>query len=218
MALNFGAFSDIGSGVQSLFSAKGSRQNAASLDEAARLTEINARISKASTGIQLAATQRDIYRVLGGQRADIAGAGFSMSGTALDLAADSAAQGAIARGLVTTQGAIEEQGFRIQAQNLRAEAQAARSAAKSSSFGGFLSIATGVLGLFSDKRQKENIKKIGVGKRGLPVFTYTYKADPEKTEWVGYMAQDVEKVEPSMVIDMGVKFIDSEYAPQRTGA
>ena len=64
-----------------------------------------------------------------------------------------------------------------------------------------------VLGHDSDKTQPEMGSVFGAGDK-LPVYTYTYKADPAKTPQIGPMAQDVEKIDPKAVktID-GTKYI-----------
>lgn len=212
--MDFGGFSYIGTGIQDLFGAAGSKQDAASLDKAAGMEDVNAKLAGASKDIQHAAAARDIYKVIGGQASDIAGSGFQMSGSALDLARSSAQQGAITQALIENQGQIDIQGHLIAATNLRAQAASARSAANASMFGGIMNIGLGILSLFSDKRLKENIRLVGKGKNGNNVYAYNYKADPG-TEYVGYIAQEVEVAEPGMIFDLGLKLIDSEYAPQK---
>lgn len=215
MALDFGGFSYIGGGIQDLFSASGSAASAGDLRKAASMEDTNAKISAASTEIQHAAATRDIYKVMGGQASDVASAGFTMGGTAMDLARSSAQQGAIAQALIENQGQIDVRSHIIAATNLRSQASAMDRQSQASMFGGIMNIGLGVLSLFmSDERLKENVKFVGLGKRGLRMYEYNYKADPG-TKYVGYMAQEVEKVEPDMVIDMGLKMVDSEFAPQK---
>lgn len=55
--------------------------------------------------------------------------------------------------------------------------------------------------MFSDKRLKTDIKKVGKTNEGLPVYTYKYKGD-DVTQ-MGVMAQDVEKKTPSAVRTVG---------------
>ena len=55
--------------------------------------------------------------------------------------------------------------------------------------------------MFSDKRLKTDIKKVGKTNEGLPVYTYKYKGDD--TTQMGVMAQDVEKKTPSAVRTLG---------------
>jgi hypothetical protein len=81
-------------------------------------------------------------------------------------------------------------------------------------FGAIGGIGKGVA--LSDERAKENINRIGTvfaagrdGEKPLPVYEYSYKADPMQQRRVGPMAQDVEKIEPRAVKQKrGVKFID----------
>lgn len=212
-----GAFSDIGSGIGDLFAASGDRGDAAALDKAAAMEDTNVQLEKASTDIQKSAAQRDIYKTIGAQREDIAASGFQMSGSGIDLARDSASQGAITQALIADQGAINEQNFAVEAQSYRSQATAARNAASASTFGGIMGIASGVLSLFSDERLKVDLRP--VGKRGaLTLYSYRYRDDPTKTEWVGFVAQEVEQIDPTQVIDMGLKMIGSEYAPVKANA
>lgn len=55
--------------------------------------------------------------------------------------------------------------------------------------------------IFSDKRLKEDIKKVGETDDGLGVYTYKYKGNP--TTHMGVMAQELEKVKPSAVHNVG---------------
>jgi hypothetical protein len=57
----------------------------------------------------------------------------------------------------------------------------------------------GLLGLFSDRRLKENIKKVGKLDNGLDVYSYNYIWD--KTPQIGLMADEVKKVNPEAVIN-----------------
>jgi len=61
-----------------------------------------------------------------------------------------------------------------------------------------------IMGL-SDRRDKTDIKKLGVDPNtGLPMYAYRYKGDPKGyPKIVGPMAQDVEKVYPDMVSEVG---------------
>lgn len=55
--------------------------------------------------------------------------------------------------------------------------------------------------LFSDRRLKEDIKRVGETDEGLGIFTYRYKGHP--TTHMGVMAQDVQKVKPDAVKKVG---------------
>jgi hypothetical protein len=61
--------------------------------------------------------------------------------------------------------------------------------------------------LLSDKRAKENIRKVGKTDDGLTVYTYNYKGDP-KTH-MGVMAQEAKKEQPGAVREIdGVLGVD----------
>jgi hypothetical protein len=55
------------------------------------------------------------------------------------------------------------------------------------------------LGMFSDRRLKENIKPVGKLDNGLTVYSYNYKFDPTPT--IGVMADEVEMVNPAAVFE-----------------
>lgn len=55
--------------------------------------------------------------------------------------------------------------------------------------------------MFSDRRLKTNISKVGETNKGLPIYTYKYKGDD--TTQMGVMAQDVEKKTPKAVKEVG---------------
>lgn len=67
-------------------------------------------------------------------------------------------------------------------------------------FGLGSSLIGGLFGL-SDRRLKENIKRVGVLDNGLPVYLYTFKGDDEPR--LGVMADEVEAVMPDAVADVG---------------
>ena len=94
----------------------------------------------------------------------------------------------------------------MQQRSLQQQASAANasaSASKQSALMGMLgSAASAAIPLmFSDKRLKTDIKKVGKTNEGLPVYTYKYKGDD--TTQMGVMAQDVEKKTPSAVRTLG---------------
>jgi hypothetical protein len=67
-------------------------------------------------------------------------------------------------------------------------------------------------GTFSDRRIKQNISKVGVLDNGLPVYSFQYIwGGPQQ---IGLMAQDVEKVNPSAVVenDAGIKMVNYSEA------
>lgn len=95
-------------------------------------------------------------------------------------------------------GAAQRQN-QVAAQGAQAQANAAR-------FGGLMgglgSIgAAAVPFMFSDKRLKNDIKKVGKTNSGLPIYTYKYKGN-DKVQ-MGVMAQEVEKKKPKAVKEFG---------------
>lgn len=136
MAFGKDTFSLAGGAVDSLFSglalqtkAKGSRIEAENYDLSANLSLENERYTRHSTEIKQLQTDRDIYRSQGETRADIAGSGLSMSGSALDILKDSASQGALTKAVMGEQGYLEEASYQQQADSFKLMASASRMAA-----------------------------------------------------------------------------------------
>jgi len=64
-----------------------------------------------------------------------------------------------------------------------------------------------LLGLLSDQRMKENIKRVGQTDDGLPIYTYKYKG--RDGVHMGVMAQELEKVNPDAVHEHhGLKYVN----------
>lgn len=81
----------------------------------------------------------------------------------------------------------------------------------------FGTIASGIGSLLrympSDKQLKEDIKQVGALFDGTPVYGYRYKGAP--AYHIGLMAQDVEKITPSAVIEInGYKAVDYRAATE----
>lgn len=129
------SFSDIGGAVSDLFSSAGDSLSAGSYRQAAAISGNNAKLEEQSTAIKEAAIQRQNYKVLGGQQNDVASAGFSASGSALDLMRDSIQQGAMTKAVAGLQGQINENGFLSQQIAELGEAQTADTAAQGDIFG-----------------------------------------------------------------------------------
>ena len=88
----------------------------------------------------------------------------------------------------------------LAAASANAQAKAAQQAAIMGLIGdGAKAAATA--GMMSDRRLKTDIKKVGKTDSGLPVYTYKYKGD--NVVHMGVMAQDVEKVTPEAVEEIG---------------
>lgn len=80
--------------------------------------------------------------------------------------------------------------------------------------GGLFGLASKGIGMlpFSDRRVKENIKRVGMLDNGLPVYSYNYLWD--KTPIIGLMADEVEKLHPDAVVedDTGIKHVRYDIA------
>src|SRR5215203_4732176 len=138
MAFGTGTINSVGGAVQDLFGAdahrskaQGLRIEAGNYDRSSGYAEQNAQFTETSTAIKQSQMDRDIFKTLGGQAADVAGAGFSASGSALDIMRDSASQGALMKAVGAAQGLITEEGYQVQAKNYTAMGKAARMAADS---------------------------------------------------------------------------------------
>lgn len=139
MAFGLETFSSAGGAVGDLFAAgamrtraQGQRLEAEQYDLAAGLAEQNKQFSITSTAIKQTQEQRSIQSTIGGQKADIASAGFEESGSALDLLRDSASQGALTKAVLSQQGLIEEATYDEQAKAYSLMAQASRLSADAS--------------------------------------------------------------------------------------
>ncbi len=55
---------------------------------------------------------------------------------------------------------------------------------------------------FSDRRLKDDIKRVGKLDNGLKVYSYRYKDDPEEMRRIGLMADEVEDVDPGAVLTL----------------
>jgi hypothetical protein len=85
----------------------------------------------------------------------------------------------------------------------------AKQQASSAGMGSLLQFGGGLLGMLSDERAKEDIAPIGETYDGQQIYSYSYKADPEHNTHIGLMAQEVEKVHPEAVNEVGgVKFVN----------
>jgi len=130
-----GAVSDIFGGMATASSlrikARGNLAEAENYDLAKTLAEQNAHFTETSTALKTYQSERQLYKALGTTTADVAGAGFSLSGSALDLLRDSAAEGALTKATLAEQGAITEAGYEEQAKSFEIMSRAARDAADS---------------------------------------------------------------------------------------
>lgn len=84
----------------------------------------------------------------------------------------------------------------IGASNANYQAQLQASQAK---MGGLFGLASAGIGLFSDRRLKTDIRRVGKLDNGLAVYSYRYKGD--NVPQIGLMADEVETIHPEAVID-----------------
>lgn len=136
MAFGSSTFTDAAGAVSDLFAAEGHRAKATgdrleadNYDLAATYALQNEKFTETSTAIKQSQFERSIYQTIGGEKADIAGAGLAASGSALDLLSDSASQGALTKAVAGQQGLITEAGYTEQAQSYTTMSKAARLAA-----------------------------------------------------------------------------------------
>jgi hypothetical protein len=150
-----GAANSIGGAVSDLFAAEGHRYKAKgdlfeaeNYDRAAALATQNEKFTEQSTAIKQSQLDRENYKMLGGQQADIAGAGFAASGSAIDLMRDSASQGALQKAVGAEQGLITEAGYTEQAESYTTMSKAARMAADAENNAAFgADITAGIKGV-----------------------------------------------------------------------
>jgi hypothetical protein len=119
------AASDLFAGLGEQTKAKGDYAEAANYNLAADYANQEAAYVKQSTAIQQYQQQRELTKSLGGTTAEVAGAGFATTGSAIDLLRDSASQGALAKAVLGEQGLITEQGYKEQASSFESLANAA---------------------------------------------------------------------------------------------
>lgn len=100
-----------------------------------------------------------------------------------------------AAGMYGNMGTTATNAFNAQANYKNAQDKLA---AESDPTGEILGMAA--RGMMSDRRVKDNIRRVGTLDNGLPVYTFTYKDDPRGTTVMGVMADEVEKVVPEAVI------------------
>lgn len=84
---------------------------------------------------------------------------------------------------------------------------------------GLLTGAAGVAGAVakSDARLKENIKPVGKLHDGQTVHQYNWKDDPNDTPQIGLLAQEVQKVRPDAVHEIGgIKHVDYAKATEKS--
>jgi soluble lytic murein transglycosylase-like protein len=109
---------------------------------------------------------------------------------------------------------MQEQGYPFQVAQFLANI-----ATSTGALSGSTTTTTQPAQIFSDRRLKHDIKKIGEADNGLPIYTFKYKGDEHHQTHVGFMADEVEKKNPDAVgLDpSGYKTVDYEKAAQSMG-
>lgn len=157
-----GAIGMFGGAVGDLFTAqadraiaKGDWDAAQQYNYAGTIAEANKQLTELSTQIQETQLQRKIDKTIGAEQSAVGGANLGPGGTAGDLLRESMQQGSLAKQLVSTQGAINENAFESQAaayRAMRASSQAASNAADKAAQGAEIGAAfkfgSGIMGLF----------------------------------------------------------------------
>lgn len=71
---------------------------------------------------------------------------------------------------------------------------------------------------FSDRRLKEDIKRIGKTDDGMPIYSFKYRGDDAEQTHIGFMADEVEKVKPEAVglHPSGYKTVDYAKATENS--
>ncbi len=152
MAFGSATFTNLSGAVGDLFAAQGhkikaegNRVEAENYDLASQFSLQNVEFTKTSTAIKTSQLERENIKMLGGISADVAGAGFAASGSALDILRESAAQGALTKSVGEFQGLITEAGYEQQAKSYQNMAKAARMAAEAEDTAATGSQITGAL-------------------------------------------------------------------------
>jgi hypothetical protein len=140
-----GAASDLFSGFGDKAKAQGDFAEAKNYGLASDLATQNEKFTETSTAIKQAQIDRENTKMIGGQEADVAGAGFAESGSALDLLRESASQGALTHAVAAQQGLITEAGYTEQAQSYQTMRQAAIDAGNAANQAGDFATVSGII-------------------------------------------------------------------------
>lgn len=69
---------------------------------------------------------------------------------------------------------------------------------------------------WSDRRLKENVRKVGETEKGLPIYKFRYKGEDKDQTHIGYMADEVEKKHPDAVGEKdGYKYVNYDKVNAR---
>ena len=147
------------------------------------------------TAAQNAALQGVPLSLAAGAQQGQLGAGAQAAG----LAGAQAQLGAGTLGQQTTQAgdtALYNQFQQQQAYPFQVSQFLANIAEGTGALSGSSTTGTSPMPIFSDRRLKEDIKRVGTADNGLPIYKFKYKGDHSEQTHVGFMADEVEKVHP----------------------
>lgn len=128
-------FSELGGAVGYIFGAVGEGMSASGYKKAAAAAGTDATIAGYSGAAKEALISRQAYGIIGGQQADVAGAGFTGGGSAGDLERDSTNQAHIAVAAAQMQTDLQVNEFKSQQQMDLEKAAEASSAGIGDIFG-----------------------------------------------------------------------------------
>jgi hypothetical protein len=132
------AFSDLGGAVSDIFASQGAQDSAAAYGQAAAQAGVEATIAGYSGEAKTALVTRQAYGIIGSQKADVAGAGFTGGGSAGDLERDSTMQANIAIGATKMQGDLQVEEYKSQQQMDLAKQQEAQQQSSGDIFGAII--------------------------------------------------------------------------------
>lgn len=214
--------------------AQGFQQNLAAAQQRQQLGQAQAGLQfQTGQAIQgLGAAGAQLGQTTAAQQAALAQQGYGMGATTAQLGGSLAAQqqAAALQGAQALLGAGQ-----IQQQTEQAGKQALYNQFlqeqgypfQVAQFLGNLAMGTGALSgstttttqpsaVFSDRRLKEDIRKVGETDEGLPIYKFRYKGEDKDETHIGYMAQDVEKKHPDAVGEYGgAKYVDYDKVNAR---
>lgn len=196
MPASASGFADIGSAASSIFSGIGELQSAKGYKKAAGFAGLNADISQQSADIQELMASRQVYKTMGGQQADVAGAGLASSGSALDLMRDSAQQGSLTKQLIANQGEINVMGYKAEEASYSSMASAAKASGIGGIVGGVIKGAAALMA-FSDDRLKQAVVKVDTRRDGLGIYEFNYNGSAQRFR--GVLASEVQALYPDAV-------------------
>lgn len=176
-----GAAGDLFGGIADF---AGGMASASAYKKAAKYAAQNAIIAREAGDIKLDQASRQIFKVLGAQQAQVAGAGLANSGSAQYLLRDSISQGALEKAIINAQTNIDVNAYLAQEAQFKGMAKASKAGA----IGGLISgiASAGATIALSDLRLKSNLAWIGE-ENGLDIYEYDINGRRER----GVLAYDV---------------------------